>query len=198
MRSFEKSYLVKFWKIHDIWRQNTSRFHCCSLLRKIKNTVTTPFFFSFSDSYSCRYWLVEYARAGEQLVHVVLWRQAYSPRIAYVGVNLGGDVLSKSCMTQSWWWAGLGAFSPAVGDWKQMGWRAKFESGGIHLILFSFSHVKLAMFSCSGCFFSKARLLSMPLFSTLTLFSPLIALSVQCNSSSFLTACTFLSWGTLW
>lgn len=156
-------------------------------------------FFSFSDSYSCRYWLVEYARAGEQLVHVVLWRQAYSPRIAYVGVNLGGDVLSKSCMTQSWWWAGLGAFSPAVGDWKQMGWRAKFESGGIHLILFSFSHVKLAMFSCSGCFFSKARLLSMPLlFSTLTPFSPLIALSVQCNSSSFLTACTFLSWGTLW
>lgn len=54
------------------------------------------------------------------------------------------------------------------------------------------------MFSCSGCFLSKARLLSMPLlFSMLTLFSPLIALSVQCNSSSFLTACTFLSWGTL-
>lgn len=30
---------------------------------------------------------VEYERAEQQLVQVVLWRRAYSPRIAYVGVS---------------------------------------------------------------------------------------------------------------
>ncbi len=43
---------------------------------------------SLSVSHGCSCWLVEYVRAGEQLVHVVLWRLAYSRRIAYVGVSL--------------------------------------------------------------------------------------------------------------
>lgn len=60
-----------------------------------------PDFFPLPVSHGWSCWLVECARAGEQLVHVVLWRQAYSPRIVSVGVNLEGDALSKPCMTQS-------------------------------------------------------------------------------------------------
>lgn len=78
------------------------------------------------------------ARAGEQLVHVVLWRQAYSPRIVCVGVNLEGDALSKSCMTQSRWWAGPAAFLPAAANRNRWNKEPEFSLlGFIGLLLLS-------------------------------------------------------------
>jgi len=75
-------------------------------------------------------------RAEEQLVHVVLWRQAYSPRIVCVGVNLGGDVLSKSSMAQSWWWAGPGAFLSAAETENRWGEEPGFSLLGFILFYF--------------------------------------------------------------
>lgn len=78
---------------------------------------------------------VEYERAEQQLVQVVLWRRAYSPRIAYVGVSPVRVVgLVRSLKTDE-------------------GGGPGFSLQGF--ILFYFSHLKLAVFSCSGCFLSE-------------------------------------------
>lgn len=105
---------------------------------------------------------VDYERA-EQLVQVVLWHQAYSPMIAYVGVksSKGGELGPELFIQQL----------ESENRWRE---EQGFCLQG--LALFYFSHVKLAEFSCSGCFLSdliwllSSSLLPTPLFIFLVSF----------------------------
>lgn len=105
---------------------------------------------------------VDYERA-EQLVQVVLWHQAYSPMIAYVGVksSKGGELGPELFIQQL----------ESENRWRE---EQGFCLQG--LTLFYFSHVKLAEFSCSGCFLSdliwllSSSLLLTPLFIFLVSF----------------------------
>lgn len=94
---------------------------------------------------------------GEQLVHVVLWLRAYSPRIAYVGVSLvwpsqGGGLGLELSVQQ-----------PETGN--RWGEDPGLSLRGFIFFSFYFSHVQLAVFSCSGCFHRKSWFDLTPVFS---------------------------------
>lgn len=73
---------------------------------------------------------IEYERAEQQLVQVVLWRRAYSPRIAYVGVSPVRVVgLVRSSPSSSWRLKTDG------------GGRTRIQSAGIYFILFFSSQI---------------------------------------------------------
>lgn len=65
-----------------------SRAYLLKLLQSVTQDGERSSTAVFLSSRGCGARLVGCARAEEQLVHVVLWRRAYSRRIAYVGVSL--------------------------------------------------------------------------------------------------------------